>query len=83
MNSEFGKFAESVASGKMFGPPRIGTQDDKAHPPIHPVKNAHQDDFEDEKEWKIYEIIARHFLATLSKNATADATEVIVSVAGE
>jgi DNA topoisomerase-3 len=56
----------------MFGPPRRGNQDDKAHPPIHPVKNAERESLEDEKEWKIYELLSRHFLATLSKNAVGD-----------
>jgi DNA topoisomerase III len=56
----------------MFAPPRKGAQDDKAHPPIHPVKNAQKNELEDEKEIKIFDLLARHFLATLSKNAVAD-----------
>ena len=67
----------------MFGPPRKGNQDDKAHPPIHPVKNADKANFEEDNEWKIYEILARHFLATLSKNATGDQTDVEVKIADE
>jgi DNA topoisomerase-3 len=67
----------------MFGPPRKGNQDDKAHPPIHPVKNAEKANFEEDNEWKIYEILARHFLATLSKNAIGDQTDVEVKIADE
>ena len=38
-NTEFGDFARRVESGEMYGGPRNGNKDDKAHPPIHPVKN--------------------------------------------
>ena len=38
---DFGTFASKVASGDMWGGPKNGKLDDKAHPPIHPVKIAH------------------------------------------
>ena len=37
-----GHFAKKISSGETWGGPRNGTQDDKAHPPIHPVKVAHK-----------------------------------------
>jgi DNA topoisomerase-3 len=39
-NEEYGDFARRVAQGEMWSGPRNGKLDDKAHPPIHPVKNA-------------------------------------------
>ena len=35
-----GEFADKIASGDMWQGPRAGRLDDKAHPPIHPVKMA-------------------------------------------
>jgi len=66
----------------MFGPPKAGKQDDKAHPPIHPVKNAPRNDCTD-NEWRIYDLLARHFLATLSKAAVGSETVVRVTMGGE
>lgn len=39
-SNSFGEFAGKIASGAMWGGPKNGKQDDKAHPPIHPVKVA-------------------------------------------
>jgi DNA topoisomerase-3 len=39
-SESFGAFAERVSSGELWTPPKKGKHDDKAHPPIHPVKNA-------------------------------------------
>lgn len=40
-NSSFGGYASKILSTKGFyGPPKKGKLDDKAHPPIHPVKNC-------------------------------------------
>ncbi len=35
---------------KLFGGPREGNKDDKAHPPIYPVKLASKKDFEKKEE---------------------------------
>ena len=39
-NDVFGAFAAKVSDGTMWNGPKNGKQDDKAHPPIHPVKHA-------------------------------------------
>ena len=67
-DEDFGAFAQRVYSGELYGGPRNGKKDDKAHPPIHPVKLARRHELSPE-EWRIYELVARHFLATLSKDA--------------
>ncbi len=68
-NTVFGDYATKILEIKGFyGPPKKGKLDDKAHPPIHPVKNANQKSL-DGPEWRIYELICKHFLACLSKDA--------------
>lgn len=39
-SESYGAFAKRIASGELWGGPKNGKLDDKAHPPIHPVKNA-------------------------------------------
>ena len=67
----------------LYGGPRNGDKDDKAHPPIHPVKVAGEKDFESPMELKIYDLICRHFLASLSKDAIGNKTSVEISVGEE
>lgn len=64
---------------QMF-PPRNGHHTDNAHPPIYPLKppNGLVGD-----ELKIYNFIARHFLASISKNAIGEETKVYFDVGGE
>ena len=38
-NSEFGEYARMLENDGMFSRPRNGKKSDKAHPPIHPIKN--------------------------------------------
>jgi len=47
--------------------PVRGKKLSRDHPPIYPV-----DAYSGEKNWKIYELIARRFMATLSKNAVIE-----------
>ena len=41
-NEDFGDFASKVASREQWAGAKNGKHDDKAHPPIHPVKNANK-----------------------------------------
>ena len=41
-NENFGEFAEKVANKEQWAGAKRGKHDDKAHPPIHPVKNANK-----------------------------------------
>ena len=61
--------------------PRKGSKDDKAHPPIHPVKFVTE--FESKDHQNIYELLTRHFLASLSKNAEGNETSVEVKIGDE
>ena len=39
-NSEFGSYADRIASKELWAGPKTGKFDDGAHPPIHPVWNS-------------------------------------------
>lgn len=62
---EWGQFATRLLN---FGgaTPRNGNKSDQAHPPIHPTKYAGNLTGDDKK---VYELIARHFLACCDRDA--------------
>jgi DNA topoisomerase-3 len=72
------KYAKSL----NFKRPRDGKLDDKAHPPIHPVKYVHTSSMS-ELENKIYNFIVIYFLATVSEDAKGNDTTVKVEIGGE
>lgn len=63
-----------------FENPRSGGHNDQAHPPIHPVKLATN---LSDQEYKIYNLISRHFLACCSKDAVGEETKVVACVGQE
>ena len=63
-----------------FSAPRKGKNNDKAHPPIHPVKDG--SDLQNE-ERAVYEIVARRFLACCSKNAKGQETNIEIEISAE
>ncbi len=81
-NQSYGAFAKRISSGEMWFAPRKGGHDDGKHPPIHPVRNANKEQLS-ESEWKVYELLARHFLACISKDAVGTKTTVAVYVGEE
>lgn len=62
--------------------PKIGNQNDQAHAPIHPVKPADKVNLTAE-EWKVYDLITRHFLACCSKDAVGIESEIIAEIGPE
>ncbi|CAI2384895.1 unnamed protein product [Moneuplotes crassus] len=81
-NSSWGDFANKLLEGDMYGGPRNGSKDDKAHPPIHPVKLAHKSQL-DNSQWRVYDLICRHFLAVVSKDAVGNETTLECTVGEE
>ena len=59
-----------------------GKQETTDHPPIYPTAPASPDKLQP-AEWKLYNLIARRFLATLMGPATIEGTKVTIDVAGE
>lgn len=86
LNGKWGGYSKALSDGK-FTKPREGKHDDKAHPPIHPVKGvANMDnnpDFTTKGHAQVYEFICRHFLATCSDDAHGVKTEVTLEFGPE
>ena len=59
-----------------------GKQQTTDHPPIYPTAPADPDQLQP-AEWKLYNLIARRFLATLMGPATIQKTEVVLDINGE
>lgn len=61
---QWGSYAQNLLDG-AFLHPRDGGHDDGAHPPIHPTKPP---DGLTGDDLRVYEFVARHFLACCSKD---------------
>ncbi|KAI1659547.1 prokaryotic type I DNA topoisomerase [Daldinia decipiens] len=73
-SNTWGEFAQNLVNGG-FQQPRQGRNDDKAHPPIHPITYAAPTVLGD-REKKVYEFVVRRFLACCSEDAKGAATDV-------
>ena len=76
---EWGDFAKQLLEGKLRDP-RKGNSNDQAHPPITPTKFVNN---LNGNEKKVYEFIARHFLACCSDDARGAETVVTATVGNE
>ncbi|CAJ0931305.1 unnamed protein product, partial [Mesorhabditis belari] len=80
-NPMWGSFAQGIINAG--GPtPRNGSKSDQAHPPIHPLKAATRDQLHGD-EWRVYELVVRHFLACVSKDAHGLETRISLRIGGE
>lgn len=68
---------ELLAKGKLVA--TRGKKETTDHPPIHPTAAADPDRL-GAPEWKLYNLIARRFLATLSEAAVVEGTKVTIDV---
>lgn len=68
----------------MAGPlkPTRGDKQSTDHPPIHPTAAADPSKLKAE-EWKLYNLVARRFMATLSGDATVQETLLTLDAKGE
>lgn len=85
---------QSIADADVVGPlakellgresliPTRGKKYSTDHPPIHPTDSAKRDKLSG-PEWKVYELVARRFLATLADPALARSTRVDLDIGGE
>ena len=69
-----------LSAGKIT--PTRGKQQTTDHPPIYPTAAADPDKLQP-AEWKLYNLIARRFLATLMDAAVIEGTKVTLDVEGE
>ncbi|CAO2653158.1 Nn.00g025690.m01.CDS01 [Neocucurbitaria sp. VM-36] len=80
-DGRWGPFAQSLMNGG-FSQPRSGRNNDKAHPPIHPVNYVAPTQL-NESERRVYEFVVRRFLACCSEDATGEATDVEINYGTE
>lgn len=70
----WGHYAQQLGTG-AFRNPRGGKHDDKAHPPIYPVKYVNLDTLRGDQK-KVYEFVVRRFLACCSDDARGLQTKI-------
>ncbi|CAG8584827.1 7501_t:CDS:10, partial [Ambispora gerdemannii] len=74
-------FADGLLVDK-FSPPRNGSKNDGAHPPIHPIK--YPDTYLDRREERdLFNFIVRYFLASCAEDAKGQETTVEIMVEEE
>lgn len=78
----WGNYAQSLLSEDKYHTPRRGQQDDKAHPPIHPIRALGNDTLSHDEQ-SIYELVIRHFLACCSDDAIGNETVTSIDIQGE
>jgi DNA topoisomerase-1 len=80
-DSAFSKEVGEILSQETIRPSR-GKKSTTDHPPIYPTEVANPNKIKGDK-WKLYELITRRFLATVSPSAKVEDTECVMSVGGE
>ncbi len=70
---------ELLAKGRLTA--TRGNKEETDHPPIYPTAKATPDDL-GAAEYKLYNLVARRFLATLSEAAVVEGTKVTLDVPG-
>jgi DNA topoisomerase-3 len=80
-DNAWGPFAQQLMNGG-FKQPREGRNNDKAHPPIHPVNYVASTQL-NPNEKRVYEFVVRRFLACCSEDAVGEATDIEVDYGGE
>jgi DNA topoisomerase-3 len=80
-DNRWGPFAQQLMNGG-FIQPRMGRNNDKAHPPIHPVNYVASHQL-NQNEQRVYEFIVRRFLACCSEDALGEATDIEVDYGAE
>ncbi len=81
LSSIFPKEAKIVLNQEKIVPSK-GKKESKDHPPIYPTSVASKEEL-NKDEWRIYELIARRFLATLAPNAVWEVKNVKIDSNGE
>ncbi len=78
---ELGGYCREILAFKSIRPTR-GKKQTTDHPPIHPTAPAGRSDLS-AQDWKVYELVFRRFLATLSPEARYSSLKVELESGGE
>ena len=76
---KFGEDAESLLALDELTATE-GDDETTDHPPIHPTGELPERDELDDDEWSIYELVVRHFFATVAEPATWNHLRVVAEV---
>ena len=79
LNTKFKKLVEKILNKKEIVPTK-GKKIDKAHPPIHPTEAAKG---LNQREEKIYDLVVRRFLSTLSDPSEEKITNISIDIDGK
>lgn len=88
-DSQWGDYARKLIQGEPpsvrpgFRQPRNGRNNDKAHPPIHPVAHVTANACSSAAEHQVYTFIVRRFLACCSEDAKGQQSDVDLTIANE
>jgi DNA topoisomerase-1 len=79
--TEFWSYAQEILERESIRPSRgrVTTTD---HPPIYPTAGAKKGELKG-NQWKIYELVTRRFLATVSPNAKLEEQKADIEIKGE
>ena len=77
----FGDDAESLLSADSIAP-TAGDEETTDHPPIHPTGEIPARDDLSEDEWEVYELVVRHFFATVADPAEWEHLKVVADADG-
>ena len=80
-DSHWGPYAQSLLSG-AFRQPRSGSNNDQAHPPVHPVNYVAPHSLS-EDDRRVYEFVVRRFLACCSEDAHGESTTIDIQYGDE
>lgn len=88
-DAQWGDYARSLLHGRPpqnrpdFRQPRNGRNNDKAHPPIHPIAHVTGAACSSPQEHQVYTFIVRRFLACCSDDARGFQSEVELEIGNE
>ena len=80
-NPDYAPYCEKLLSAGKLTATR-GKKETTDHPPIYPTAGVSQGDLSP-ADYKLYNLIARRFLATLSGPATMSGTKITLDVSGQ
>jgi DNA topoisomerase-1 len=78
---EFAREAAQLLARSTLHPSR-GDKRTTDHPPIYPTGGPKKGEL-GEREWRLYELVARRFMATLADEAVAESNRVDLAIGGE
>ncbi|TKR24835.1 DNA topoisomerase I [Natronomonas salsuginis] len=77
----FGEDAESLLTAEAIEP-TAGDEETTDHPPIHPTGEIPSKEDLSEDEWEIFELVVRHFFATVAEPAEWEHLKVVADANG-